>query len=76
MGGAGTGDVAHAVCWGSDKYGALGDGQSEDSATPVAVKDPNASQGISADSINQISAGPEITCAIARGAAYCWGVNI
>ncbi len=74
-GGAGASDEAHAVCWGSGQYGALGDGKAEDSATPVAVRDPNASAGVSADSIDQISAGPEFTCAIARGSAYCWGIN-
>jgi alpha-tubulin suppressor-like RCC1 family protein len=76
MGGAEASDGAHTACWGANYYGALGNGKTEDSATPVDVTDPNASDGVSSASIDQISAGPEITCAIARGAAYCWGFNL
>ena len=57
-----------AYCWGRNSYGALGDGTTTPSATPVrvAVAVPFAS----------IVAGWDHTCALTpAGAAYCWGMN-
>lgn len=55
-----------AVCWGYNKYGQLGDGTTNDHATPQAVP------GLSG--IAQLVAGYMDTCAIvADGALECWG---
>lgn len=61
---------SHAVCWGRDDHGELGDGT--DTAglreTPVAVT------GLPA--IKAISAGLHHACAIDKtGVAWCWGLN-
>jgi alpha-tubulin suppressor-like RCC1 family protein len=56
-------------CWGSDKYGQLGDGSQADRSTPVDV------DGLSAD-VNSISAGGYHTCAVVSGTILkCWGWN-
>jgi alpha-tubulin suppressor-like RCC1 family protein len=56
-------------CWGLGRTGALGDGQSRDSGTPVAPA------GLSAG-VTTISAGGFHTCAILLNAGVkCWGLN-
>jgi alpha-tubulin suppressor-like RCC1 family protein len=55
-------------CWGSDQWGQLGDGSTNDSAEPVSV------HGIT--NAIAIAAGYHYTCALlATGAADCWGEN-
>jgi alpha-tubulin suppressor-like RCC1 family protein len=57
-----------AYCWGSNPYGALGDGSTEPRASPVPVT--------GALRFQSISAGYDYTCAIATsGVVYCWGEN-
>jgi alpha-tubulin suppressor-like RCC1 family protein len=54
-------------CWGSNSSGALGNGQTTDSSTPVAA-------GLS--NVTKIAAGNGATCAITTGGnLYCWGNN-
>lgn len=59
-------------CWGQNPYGAGGNGTTDNSLTPVAVDMTGALAG---KTITAITAGVQYTCAIADGAAYCWGHN-
>jgi alpha-tubulin suppressor-like RCC1 family protein len=57
-------------CWGSNDSGQLGDGTTQDSATPLPVKSLGAN-------VQQASPGPiGHTCAcLTDGTAWCWGRN-
>lgn len=61
-----------AYCWGFNGAGQLGDGTTTKSSVPVAVKTSGVLQG---KTLSSISAGTAHTCAVADGAAYCWGYN-
>ncbi len=65
-------DVAGTVyCWGSNRFGALGQGQS----TPAAQTAPAAVQGLS-PGVSSVAAGGNHSCAIdAAGGVKCWGNN-
>ena len=57
-----------AYCWGSNQYGQLGDGSTDDSATPVRVA--------GALTFSSLSAGEGATCGVtAAHVLYCWGRN-
>jgi alpha-tubulin suppressor-like RCC1 family protein len=59
----------HAVCWGDNTLGNLGDGTANNSAAPVSVS--------SATSFTSISAGANHTCALSTdGRVFCWGTNL
>ncbi len=64
-------DSGELWCWGSDKYGRLGDGwPREDSWDPVLVG------GID-HKVIAATAGRDHTCAVDEtGAAWCWGSNL
>lgn len=56
----------HAWCWGTNKYGQLGDGSNVSSDTPVRVS------GLS--DVVQIATSGTDSCAVtSAGNAYCWG---
>ncbi len=72
-----------AYCWGDNRTGQLGDNSTTQRNTPVAV---NTSGVLSGKTVTQIAVGLgslysnyssriSSTCAVASGAAYCWGVN-
>jgi alpha-tubulin suppressor-like RCC1 family protein len=58
-----------AYCWGSNRFGGLGDGTTPDAASPVAV--------VGGFSFASVSVGFAHTCGLTMvvGAAYCWGHN-
>jgi alpha-tubulin suppressor-like RCC1 family protein len=59
---------ADVRCWGSNRYGALGDGTTTSRARPGLV--------LSADSLSGVVAYGESACAHGPGvAARCWGLN-
>jgi len=60
-------------CWGYNFYGQLGDGTTNNSATPVVVSNPAGSASLTG--VASIAAGYGTTCAsmVADGAVYCWG---
>jgi alpha-tubulin suppressor-like RCC1 family protein len=56
-------------CWGSNEFGQLGDGNTTDLSTPVAVNGINNAVAV--------GAGSDYTCAlIADGTIKCWGINV
>lgn len=63
-----------AYCWGTNMWRQLGIGEGDYSPhpTPLAVTSTGA---LSGKTVTDISAGIGHTCAIASGAAYCWGFN-
>ncbi len=56
-----------AYCWGSNRYGQLGDGMTTRRTTPTRV-----SGGLQ---FSSIAAGVRFTCGVAAAVAYCWGAN-
>ena len=59
-----------AACWGRNTYGELGNSTTTTSSVPVPVS----TGGLLADkTVTAISAGGAYSCALADGAAYCWG---
>ena len=63
-----------AYCWGNQAAGRLGDGgDAAVGSPPVAVATDGDSALLSTETVTTISAGFEHTCAVADGAAYCWG---
>ncbi len=61
-------DLGRAFCWGSGRFGRLGNGGTTDSPIPVPVTLPN---GVT---FTAISANTSHTCALdTTGVAWCWG---
>ncbi|HPF31222.1 MAG TPA: hypothetical protein PLO25_02880, partial [Candidatus Saccharibacteria bacterium] len=68
-------DTAGAVyCWGSNKYGQLGNNSTTHSRVPATVT--TAGTPMAGKTIQAISVGQFHTCALdTAGAVYCWGNN-
>jgi alpha-tubulin suppressor-like RCC1 family protein len=62
------------MCWGNNLWSKLGDGTSVHRDSPVFVLNPSGSGHLTG--VTSVSAGAEFTCAVASGAAYCWGSNV
>lgn len=58
--------------WGYNAFGQLGDRTTNDSSVPVTV---DGAGHLTGKRLAAISAGRNHSCAIADGAAYCWGAN-
>jgi alpha-tubulin suppressor-like RCC1 family protein len=61
-----------AHCWGFNGFGQLGDNGTADAKVPVAVDTTGVLAG---KTLTAIGTGFEHSCAVADGAAYCWGEN-
>jgi alpha-tubulin suppressor-like RCC1 family protein len=57
-------------CWGKGTAGQLGNTASLSSSVPVAVTTTGVLAG---KTVSQIDSGAQTACALAAGAAYCWG---
>lgn len=66
-----------AVCWGNNQYGQLGDGTTKNRLAPVHVS--GLEHGVTAIATNSEPSASDVaefsTCAVANGAAKCWGKN-
>ena len=71
------GDDGKVYCWGSNRYGQLGDGTNTWRLTPVADRlTPVAVQAPEGVELSGVSAGDAHTCADGDdGKVYCWGYN-
>jgi alpha-tubulin suppressor-like RCC1 family protein/putative cell wall-binding protein len=69
-------EAGSVYCWGSQAYGALGNGGALSNftpqSTPVKVVNGTTFQN---SNVTAIAAGDEFTCAIQAGSAHCWGDN-
>lgn len=59
-------------CWGSNSYGQLGVGLSDDWPVPRAVA---ANAGFLNTTVTSIAVGFDHTCAVESAKVYCWGTN-
>lgn len=60
-----------AYCWGDNSGGQLGNGNTNDQWTPVAVTD----SGVLSGQVAQVTAGAAHSCATSAGVVSCWGRN-
>ena len=67
-------DNGHAVCWGTNSNGQLGDDTTTARARPVLVTDPEGNGPLT--DVTALAAGATQTCARTEaGQVFCWGVN-
>ncbi len=64
-----------AYCWGNNARGQVGDNTTTLRRVPVAVKASASTDKLYQKSVTQVQVGGLFACAIANGAAYCWGDN-
>lgn len=63
-------------CWGINMVGAIGDGTTNNSATPVKVANGSGT-ALNGKTIVQLSSGYHYNCArTSEGKVYCWGGNV
>ncbi|RIJ69399.1 hypothetical protein D1871_21940 [Nakamurella silvestris] len=58
-------------CWGANTLGEIGNNSTTDVSKPVAIAGTLAGKVVTS-----VSVGTQHTCAVANGAAYCWGRNV
>lgn len=59
-------------CWGDNPTGAFGNKTTSGSTLPIKTYSDGWLRG---RTVTDLSVGPNFTCAVAEGKAYCWGVN-
>jgi alpha-tubulin suppressor-like RCC1 family protein/type II secretory pathway pseudopilin PulG len=66
-----------ASCWGLNDYGQLGSYNTNNTSSPVGMtySASGYTSPLTGKTITAISAGDSHTCAVASGAAHCWGAN-
>ena len=63
-------------CWGDGEFGALGNGESEDSSLPVSVQKSLTDESNLVD-VASLAVGPVHACILnTSGKASCWGSNV
>lgn len=66
----------NVYCWGTNAYGQLGDGTTNDSLVPVKVVREAYPDGIGTHTVTDIVSGGWTNCLIIEtGDVYCWGDN-
>ena len=65
--------LSGVVCWGSNRYGQLGDGTTTTRLSPVQVKGVGGSGTLSGASA--ISGSDYGFCALVSGSVFCWGAD-
>lgn len=66
----------NVYCWGTNAYGQLGDGTTNDSLVPVKVVREAYPDGIGTHAVTDIVSGGWTNCLIIEtGDVYCWGDN-
>ncbi len=62
-----------AYCWGTNRYGQLGNNSTTNSSTAVAVTTSGVLSGLT---VKAVASGDSHTCAVAsNNNSYCWGLN-
>jgi alpha-tubulin suppressor-like RCC1 family protein len=64
--------AGNAFCWGYNIKGQLGDGTTTTRLVPVAV---NTAGVLNGKTVTSIGTGTYLTCAVADGNSYCWGIS-
>src|SRR5439155_8937546 len=63
----GLASSGQALCWGSNEWGSVGDGELDEALTPRLVVSPGSFSGV--------AVGAGTACGMIGSSLYCWGYN-